>query len=124
MKLRSTKNSIRIRIRKSELKNLKTNQLIEESINFGNNIVLTFALEVDANTSSVMDSFKDNYIKVSLPPPLANEWINTDQVGIETTYPVDNNNTLHILIEKDFPCLDRPEEDKSDTFQELSFEKR
>jgi len=123
MKLRSTKNSIRIRIRKSELENLRNNQIIEEFINFGSNIILTFALAIDETATLIIASLEDNYLKVVIPAPMATKWIDTDQVGLETTYCVGNRNMLHLLIEKDFPCLDRPEEDKSDTFQELALQK-
>jgi len=47
----------------------------------------------------------------------------SDQVGIEYNIPLDGATYLHILIEKDFPCLDREQEDKSDTFWELAQEK-
>jgi len=32
---------------------------------------------------------------------------------------LDGEALLHLLVEKDFPCKDRPDEDKSDTFTGL-----
>jgi hypothetical protein len=43
----------------------------------------------------------------------------TDEVGIYKLINIDADQVLDISIEKDFPCKDRPEEDKSDTFTEL-----
>jgi hypothetical protein len=42
--------------------------------------------------------------------------LQTDQIGIEQT----TTHGLYILIEKDFPCKDRADEDKSDLFGELA----
>lgn len=120
MKLRCTTNSIRMRIRKSELSQLAANKSVEEQIHFGNNTIFSFVLEIHENTEQVAATFFQNNLVVSLPTEVAHEWINSKQVGIEVHHLVAENEQLHILIEKDFPCLDREEEDKSDTFWELS----
>ena len=120
MKLRTTFNSIRIRIRKSELETLQKTNLVEESIKFPTNTLFKFALAVDEKATAVNATLEDNYLKLSIPKQEANEWISTNQVGIETHIDLSGNEQLHLLIEKDFPCLDRPEEDKSDTFWELA----
>lgn len=120
MKLRCTKNSIRIRIRKSELEQLATTKRIEESIYFGPQNVLTFALNVNGSIQKVAATLLHDNLVVSLPEKEAKEWINSNQVGIEVNNRVAADQTLHILIEKDFPCLDRENEDKSDTFWELA----
>jgi len=120
MKLRCTENSIRIRIRKSELDQLAQTKRVEEKIHFGNQIVLTFALSINETMQQVNATLLDNNLVVSLPKNAANEWINSNQVGIEVNKEIADNESLHILIEKDFPCLDRENEDKSDTFWELA----
>jgi len=120
MKLRCTHNSIRIRIRKSELKELAESRRVEEAINFGGAVVLSFILEINPATEQVNASFLENQLVVSLPKKQAFQWMNSNQVGIEVNKPIGKEQTLHVLIEKDFPCLDREEEDKSDTFWELA----
>lgn len=120
MKLRTTHNSIRIRIRKSELATLQQKQLIEESINFPNGVLFKFALTISPSAKSVDAALTDNNLVVSIPSEQATAWITTNEVGIETNLSLSNDEQLHVLIEKDFPCLDRPEEDKSDTFWELA----
>lgn len=120
MKLRTTHNSIRIRIRKSEIEALKAEGQVVERIRFPLGTLLQFALQIDEKEEKVTAGLEDNFLKVSIPKREAEAWMNSNQVGIEKHIPVLENEELHLLIEKDFPCLDRPEEDKSDTFWELA----
>ncbi|NET31688.1 MAG: hypothetical protein F6K19_06765 [Cyanothece sp. SIO1E1] len=120
MKLRTTHNSIRIRIRKSEIEELKAEGQVVERIRFPLGTVLRFALRIDQKEEHVTAGLEDNFLKVSIPKQEAETWMNSNQVGIEKHIPIPENEELHLLIEKDFPCLDRPEEDKSDTFWELA----
>ena len=120
MKLRCTENSIRIRIRKSEIEQLIKTKKVEEVVRFGNQVALTFALTIKASTQSVAASLVQNNLQISLPETIAQQWVNSNQVGIEVNNKISEENSLHILIEKDFPCLDRENEDKSDTFWELA----
>lgn len=120
MKLRCTTNSIRIRLRKSELQLLAKEKRVEEKIQFGEAVTLVFALSIQKKAAAVSATFNDNKLVVHLPDTIATKWINSNEVSIEVNSPISKENSLHILIEKDFPCLDRPEEDKSDTFWELA----
>ncbi len=120
MKLRTTHNSIRIRIRKSEIEELSTKKQVIESIRFPLGILLRFALQIQEKEESVTAALEDNFLSVSIPKNEADAWINSNQVGIEKRISLPEGEELHLLIEKDFPCLDRPEEDKSDTFWELA----
>jgi hypothetical protein len=44
------------------------------------------------------------------------KWSNESEVGIYTSVSTAPDRLLDITIEKDFACLDRSEEDNSDTF--------
>lgn len=123
MKIRTTHNSIRLRIRKSELDILHKEESISESLTFVNGISLRTVLFINHKISTPEASFRETTISVGLPPELAKQWIESDQVGIEQSLNINNGESLHLLIEKDFPCLDRPNEDKSDTFWELAADK-
>jgi len=46
-----------------------------------------------------------------MPKSYVEEWVNTDRVTFEETH-----NKILILLEKDFVCIDRPEEDQSDNY--------
>lgn len=120
MKLRTTHNSIRIRIRKSEIAVLQQSGVVEESIQFSTQVVFKFALKISKNGDQLAATLQNNYLVLSLPKNKAVRWFNTNQVELETNIPLNNGAQLHLLVEKDFPCLDRPDEDKSDTFWELA----
>jgi hypothetical protein len=51
-----------------------------------------------------------------MPADQAIAWGVTDQVGIAENISLGNFGSLGLLIEKDFACLDRSEEDNEDTF--------
>lgn len=123
MKLRCVHNSIRIRIRKSELQQLDSEGIITETVSFGGSTMFAYALAVDAMRDAVNADLTDNLLAVHIPLVEAQKWITSNQVGIEVTKELDNGEQLHILIEKDFPCVDRADEDKADTFTELATKK-
>ena len=123
MKLRCVQNSIRIRIKKSELAQLDNEGIITETVSFGGTTMFAYTLAVDALRDEVTAEYIDNLLAVHIPLVKAQNWISTNQVGIEVHQELDNGEQLHILIEKDFPCVDRANEDKSDTFTELATKK-
>jgi len=123
MKLRCVHNSIRIRIKKSELRQLDKEGIITETVSFGGSTMFGYALAVDAMRDEVNAEFVDNLLAVHIPLVQAEQWITSNEVGIEVNKVLDNGENLHILIEKDFPCVDRADEDKSDTFFELATKK-
>jgi hypothetical protein len=92
---------------------------ISESISFPNTSPVSFTLAI-SNSDRIEAKNSNSSIYVIIPEIQAKNWIDTDQVGIFERIKLDNNQFLDLLIEKDFPCLDRPNEDKSDTFQELA----
>ncbi|QEC67165.1 hypothetical protein FRZ67_07610 [Panacibacter ginsenosidivorans] len=117
MKLRFENKSIRFRIRKSELQHLKQHGFVKDEVAFPNE-VLTYELRI-TDISEITPAFSDNKITIHLPIIKANDWLDTDEVGIYKLIHINADEVLDIVIEKDFPCKDRPEEDKSDTFTEL-----
>lgn len=123
MKLRCTHNSVRIRLKKSDLATLAETGRVEEVIHFSPKSRLVFELIVGKNYNNVKGEFISGRLSVILPEEQAHKWINTNEVGIESHQALDGDDRLHILIEKDFPCNDREDEDKSDTFWELAEDK-
>ena len=118
MKLRCTNDSIRLRLRKSDISILEQKNSLTEAVCISLNKSFEFILQIKDCLSLSIDSV-DAKIIISLPMPIAEKWIMTAQIGIEEYLDFGDNQRLHLLIEKDFPCLDRPTEDKSDTFHEL-----
>jgi hypothetical protein len=119
MKLRLEGNSIRLRVRKSDISTLQKNETITETLTFPNDTVFQYQLSINNTAIDIDAQLVSNILNISIPLSIATNWIQTDAVGIEKTLP----NGLFILIEKDFPCTDRPWEDTSDTFFELVNEK-
>jgi len=123
MKLRCVRNSIRLRVRKSEIAQLSQGMVIREEVGFpGETPGLIFSLEMSSDLPKVNASFKNNLTGRVTPKAQAQHWINTDEVSIEEKLSINDAEQLHLLIEKDFPCTDREEEDKSDLFGELTNE--
>jgi len=116
MKLRCVHNSIRIRVRKSDLVQLKEQSKVAETLNFGG-VVFSFEINIQKGIQQMTSTFLDGKVIVKIPTIQFENWFSTDQVGLEN-----QDGLVHILVEKDFPCKDRDEENKADTFWELSEE--
>lgn len=119
MKLRCTHNSIRLRLRKSDIDSLRQNASVSEKVNLGNQVVFSFSLSIDSKVDQPLASFEQQTLAMRLPLDLANNWMDTQEVGIESFLPLEGEEQLHLLIEKDFPCIDRENENKEDTYWEL-----
>jgi hypothetical protein len=116
MKLRIEGNSVRLRVKKSDLEKLKTDGIVRESVAFLKGFHLYYELKTDDKIKTIEASFSSGTIAVSIPLSMSDVWIDTEQVGIENTA----ENGFYVLIEKDFPCKTRADEDKNDLFQELA----
>ncbi len=121
MKLRIRNNSIRLRLTQSEVAQFGENGYVEEAIEFGGAPAsrLTYALiSLPENDSEndIASKFENSKITISVPSPQARQWVDSDQVGIETDQDI-GGNKLRILVEKDFACAaPRDGEDDSDAF--------
>ncbi len=119
MKLRCITNSIRLRLRKSELDALMHTGRVGETVGFPDGSAFSFTL-LREEREDLDVRWEGGHLRISLPRTQVRHWAATEQVGIEAFVPLPGEQQLHLLIEKDFPCKDRPEEDKADTFQELA----
>ena len=94
--------------------------IVRETINFGATS-LTYVLQTVAETDKLSAAFSDGKIIVSLSPAMAREWTETDLITLKDEQPINDGEVLKILIEKDFVCLDRPnDEDNEDAYPNLS----
>lgn len=118
MKIRIKGNSIRLRLSQSEVELFDREGIVKEETNFGNeNPVFLYALVKNENSKNITAVFHLNEIRVIVPQILGNNWAKTDLVGINADMPIQNNQFLSILIEKDFQCLTvRNGEDETDNF--------
>ena len=118
MKLRIKGDSLRLRVSRSEVAKLLAGDCLEETIHFTPEAVakFTFALQQETSLSRPTVQYTDSRVAVLIPAEQANAWGATDQVGIAEDISLGSFGSLALLIEKDFACLDRTEEDNEDTF--------
>jgi hypothetical protein len=118
MKLRIKGDSLRLRVSRSEVERLLAGDCLEETIHFAPEACarFTYALQQDRLVSRPTVHYTENRVAVLIPADQANTWGITNQVGIAEDISFGSLGSLGLLIEKDFACLDRSEEDNEDTF--------
>jgi hypothetical protein len=115
MKIRIKGNSLRYRLTKSEVDHFVATGFVEEKVNFGNSI-LSYSLK-KSGEDQLSASFNDNEITLYFPSSFINKWIDSEQTGFEYNMEVEGSETsLYLLVEKDFTCLDKTNEDQSDNY--------
>ena len=106
MKLRIRGNSIRLRLLPGEVAQLgATGEVTEKTVFVQSNLIYT--LRTSRVVKELSANFADNEIVVTLPDTVARDWVESNEVGIEAEQVISPNETLKILVEKDFVCLDR-----------------
>ena len=110
MKLRLHSNSVRFRLSRSEVDALGETGRVEESIQFTPDRALQYSIEC-AEIPEPTAALDANEIRVKLPRTEVKQWVETDQISIES-----NQGPLHLLIEKDFKCIHRDSPEDADSF--------
>ena len=118
MKLRIKGNSMRFRVSRSEVGRLLAADSLVETIQFAPEAGarFTYALQREPSVRIPTVRYTENKVLVLLPADQADAWGGTDQVGIAEDISLGEFGALALLIEKDFACLDRSDEDNQDTF--------
>ena len=115
MKIRINGNSIRLRLTKTEIATFGEIGIVSETINFGHS-KLTYILK-KSDVKTLEASYHANEIEVSVPNEQARIWTNTDLVSLDEFTTISEKETLRILVEKDFKCLNpRIHEDETDHY--------
>lgn len=114
MKIRIEANTLRLRLKKSELALFAAEESVSQLISFGKKS-LVYRLKM-TNEEEVLAQFEENIISVLIPKELARNWIATDLVSIEN-----KDSEPQILVEKDFKCTTdaciESQKDQSDFFE-------
>jgi len=119
MKLRIKGNSIRMRLLRSEVERLAAAGVVSEEVRFGSatDQALKYSIAASDGVEELTVQFSDNQILMLLPESVAMNWTSSDEVGIQASINVGSGCDLSVLIEKDFECIDRPNDpDRADTF--------
>jgi hypothetical protein len=118
MKLRILGDSMRLRLKRSEVDQLAAGASIVEETHFPGS-VLTYRLDV-ADNNSFSASFDDSILSIQLPRSRVLDWAATDEVSLIAEQKLSGSDSLSLLIEKDFKCLEpghhRDCSDDEDTF--------
>lgn len=108
MKIRIQGNSIRLRLMQEEVAILSKTGSIEDRLAFGADTAsqhLVYRLEA-ADIPSMATFFKNGCVTVQLPNSDARAWIANGVVGFENEVVTAGNESVHVLVEKDFKCID------------------
>lgn len=115
MKLRIKGNSVRIRLSKPEVHALSSGKSLQEVTSFGNS---RFAYAVQpVDLKHMHATYENNTITIHVPSAYLQDWPSNSMVGFEEMMDIGTEGTLHLLLEKDFKCLDVSQEDQSDFFE-------
>ncbi len=118
MKLRLQTNSIRLRLKRGEVDQLVKLGSVQETITLGDgqDDLFVYTLESSPKVFAPQASLKKNHILVEVPRDTAVHWATGDDISIEARLSVGGGRELHVLVEKDFACLNGTEEQNRDTF--------
>jgi hypothetical protein len=118
MKLRIKGNSLRLRVSRSELARFLAGEAVAETIRFAAapEAKLTYALARGTQASAAIVRYQAQEVTVLLSKEQAESWGQDDQVGVYTLVNIAPEGLLELIVEKDFACLDRSDEDNKDTF--------
>ena len=116
MKIRIKGNSIRFRLSQTEVLQLAETHKVAETTCFGPEQVFGYTLEAQEGISNLQASFNAGTIVMYLPLEAARTWHTDAHIGFENQVEVAPGVALHLLLEKDFTCLDTTVEDQSDNY--------
>ena len=116
MKIRIQGNSIRIRLSKTEVDQLVNDGQVHEQTLFVNNS-FSYSLQKKSGINELTANYENDLITMFVPEEFLQNWPTNNVVGIDSTMQVSETETLYLLLEKDFKCLDNTIEDQSDNFE-------
>ena len=116
MKLRIKGNSVRLRLSKPDIQMLAHSGYLEEHTPFGNT-TFVYALQSKNNGEELSADFDGSKMIIFIPASFLNDWAENTIVGFEAKVQVSHSDSLYLLVEKDFQCLDNKAEDQTANFE-------
>lgn len=110
MKLRISGNSVRLRLKPSEVAQLAGTGLVEDRVEFSPDSTLVYNLQASTQSAVPTASYTAGKLEIRIPQKTARQWAASSDVSIEAQQDV-----LSILIEKDFRCAHQ-DTDESDVY--------
>ena len=115
MKIRIQGNSIRYRLTRKEVRELQEKGIVQKHTTFNRKNFAYRVLEKEGITALEAD-FQNDTISLFFPKVENEKWADLERVGYANDMILDNGQTLRLLLEKDFVCLDERVEDQSDNY--------
>ena len=115
MKIRIQGNSIRYRLTRTEVRELQEKGIVQKHTTFNLKNFAYRVLEKEGITALEAD-FQNDTISLFFPKVENEKWADLERVGYANDMILDNGQTLRLLLEKDFVCLDERVEDQSDNY--------
>jgi hypothetical protein len=97
-------------VTQGEVRSLAAGQIVEQITEFAGGSKLVAQVRASKNVKMPAAIFEAAELRLDLPADQVKQWAAGDQVGIEADQEIGPGKRLHILVEKDFECLHRPEE--------------
>jgi hypothetical protein len=117
MKLRVLNNSVRLRLTRKEVDEAVTRGIVRGSVSFPGGATFRYVLEGTPGSTNSTATFSDGDLTIRMPQRDVQSWASSDEVSLVAQQPLDDGQSLDILVEKDFACLaPRENEDESDMF--------
>lgn len=117
MKIRIKGNSIRLRLTKTDIQNLKEKGIVEEKTIIRTQEIFKYSLVIDEKISAISAEFNANKITVFLSKKEAEILTETDEITVEGSQNNGEEKGLFLLVEKDLQCLDITHEDQTDMYE-------
>lgn len=118
MKLRILGDSLRLRLSKSDVETFAKTGRVSDVIRFGGGARMSYALEHSDAVEVLSASFAEAEVLVRMPTSMARGWADTDEITLQASQPLDGDDTLALLVEKDFKCaVPRAGEEDYDGFE-------
>ncbi|MFM7152501.1 MAG: DUF7009 family protein [Bacteroidota bacterium] len=120
MKLRLDERSARLRLNKSDIEALKSQDSVKTVVTLpGGNF--EYSIESKSDIEKVECILSGSAFLVLLPAAMAEKWVQSDDVGIYAAVSVGNDGkAVQIILEKDFPCLHGDPGEQSGRFDDLA----
>lgn len=115
MKIRIKDNSVRFRLTQTEVKTLSENEQVTSKTNFGDN-TFNYQIILVENIKTLQAVFSNHTITLKVPKTWGKQWYTNEIIGANYSQKLPNGETLSLLLEKDFTCLDNTIEDQSDNY--------
>lgn len=115
MKIRIKGPSLRLRLSRSEVYTLVHEGRLEEITHFAFKD-FRYAVEQTDTGDALSANFEGNIMTMYVPRQLIRDWDTNALVTIDEHVQLPGGHSLYLLLEKDFQCLDKTDEDQSDNY--------